>query len=201
MNTWKKLLIVVVGLGFYGAATSSAEAQVRIYKVTFTAKARAFPKFVPALNGRSFRHSGYIIYAPPSIGGPAAQTVEVFKNKTYQVNGSMLGSITPQIVALTPIDRNNNGVPETEFGFAGGNGMARSYMGKYPANGFRFGNVVFLQTARVLYGRGSVIGADHWTVTDKWIMNTQSGAAPANTAAGVTLVTAFLAGKGFVSVP
>lgn len=200
MNTFKKLLFIVVAMGFYGAGVTSAEAQVRVYKVTFNAKARVFPSSTPG-RGNSFKHTGYIIYAPPSIGGPAAQVVEVFRNKTFQVNGPMINTITPGIVALNPIDRSRNGVNDHEFGTATANGMARSYMGAIPRNGFRLGNVIFSQTAKSVSGRGSVIGTDHFTVSDTWTIASQSGAGPVNTAAGVTLVTAYLVGRGYVQVP
>lgn len=198
MSTWKKLLALIVGLGLYGACVSSAEAQVRIYKVTFNAKARVSPKAAP--KGFSFKHTGYVIYAPISIGGPAAQTVEVFKNKTFRRNGPMLDTVTPGIVGLAPIDRDGNGVIDHEFAFAGANGMARSYLGKIPRNGFRFNVITFLQTAKSVAGRGSVLAADHFTVTDKWTMDKLSGAGPANTAAGVGLVKAFLEGKNYTDV-
>jgi hypothetical protein len=203
MSIWKKLLALVFGFSLYAASSTSAEAQVRIYKVTFTAKARVFTKTQPA--GNTFKHSGYIVYAPPSIGGPAAQTIEIFKNKTYSVNGTMRDTIAPGSVALVPIDRSRNSIFDHEYGLAGAGGMGRSYLGVIPRNPFRIGNVTFTNTARSVLGRGSVLAngvvnppVEHFTITDKWTLDVRSGAGPVDTTAGVTLVTAFLASKGYV---
>ncbi len=219
MNTWRKLLALVVGLGLYGACVSSAEAQVpnpvRIYKVTYSAKARVFPGALASAKGNSIKHTGYVVLQR----GVNVATIELFKDKTFQVNGGeIFANIAPEFVGLSPINRSTRpGGFTHEYGVVAGTSgnttMARSYLGTIPRNGFRFNLVSFQNTniAKSVAGMGSMTKTfagpftEHYTVKDKWTVDKLSGdpvlsGGPAQDVNdGVGIVTAFLTRKRYVS--
>jgi hypothetical protein len=199
MKTHSKF-ILLIGALFFVASACSAQAAIRIYKVTFKATALLNPK------ANSFLDVGYVIYDSANPGN--SQTVEIFKNKTYQINGGMLARIVPSQVALGALDTNADAVADTEaatVGFqSGGLYSARSYIGKIPPAGIRVGIVTVVLTAKSLKGQGeaSNLGVNSFAISDTWTFDTLSVTGnPANTAAGVLLVQALLQGKGYTQIP
>ena len=181
-------------------AAPRAEAAIRIYKVTIVQKAVFFKE-------NSITSVGYLIYDTTTPAN--SQTVEVFKNKTYATNGDLLQYIFPSQVALGTLDKNDDNVMDTEFalvGFQTGANptitQSRAYIGPVPKNGFRIGNTTFFQTAKALKGVGgvNVPGLDYFVRADSLKIDPLSGANPADTNAGITLVTAQLAAKGYSEV-
>ncbi len=196
MNAPKKLaLTVALGSLFFLGDTPHAEAVVRIYKVTISAKAVFF-------TANSFTRKGYLIY--DDTGATVPQVVEVLPNRKYQVNGAgFLSLVSPSQIAFFPIDRNGDTVKETEsalLGFQTGNTTeARAYGGAIPKFGFRIGNTTYVGFSKSLKGKGavSVNNLDNFGRSDSFTIDTLMGANPVNTNAGVALVTAFLEGKNF----
>lgn len=88
------------------------------------------------------------------------------------------------------------------FGF-GSTTHSRILAGAIPRNGFRIGNTTFFQTAKALSGYGcvTVSGVDHYFIREKWAINGFSANNPANVAAGVNLVVAYLLSRGYVVAP
>ncbi|HEV7867217.1 MAG TPA: hypothetical protein VGO90_06015 [Chthoniobacteraceae bacterium] len=204
-----KTLSFAALLGFLvlAAGTQSAEAAIHIYKVTFSGKAQFFPKPEPI--GNSLKSMGYLIY---DTNAPAnSQTVEIFSNKTYRVNGLLLQLIFPSQIGLAAIDRDEDGFNETAsalVGFQNGNTtVARSYIGAVPKSPFSINGVTFINTSKALKGKGSVVtaGLDLFTVTDSWKFDSLSalpGVATSNNSNdGVTAVIVYLQGKGYQAAP
>jgi hypothetical protein len=190
-----------------GTGVSRIEAAIHIYKVTFVGKALFFPKLVPIGNG--IKHSGYLIY---NTANPAnSQTIEVFKNRTFQLNGQMLQAMFPSQIGIGAIDRDGNGINETAsalIGFqSGGSTHARAYIGTVPAAGFRVNGVTFPGIARSLKGVGAVTsaGVDNFAVQDSWrfdpLSALQGVVGSNNTNDGVAAVQVHLQSRGYVQVP
>lgn len=202
----KLALPSLAALLFFVAGTYRADAvlpQVVVYKVTVTSKAQFFPKNAPA--GNSAKSSGYLIY---DVQTPAnSQTVEVFKNKTYQVNGTLLQRIFPAAIGLAALDRNNDGFAETLnslLGFQNGNQThARSYIGTIPKNGFFLKGTLITQLSKTMKGKGTVVvgGNDLLTRTEAFVVDPLTSALPNSTNVGRDAVIAILESKGFNIVP
>ncbi len=203
MKAGTRYLALAIGLLLLAGSIASSKADIRIYRTTFSGKAAVFPRRAP--NGNSQFRRGYLVY---DSNNPAnSQTIEVFPNRTYQVNGTLLNLIFPSQIGLAPFDRNNDTTNETELalvGFtSGGDFRARLYRGAIPRFGIRLQGQTFFGTSRFLRGVGSdtVFGVDHFRVTNILRLDARTGALPGNTNAGVLLVTADLAGRGFTQVP
>jgi hypothetical protein len=202
----RNIAFAAAALAAFGAV-STAGAAIHVYKITFVGTPLFFPKAPPL--GNAVKSSGYLIYDTVTPGN--SQAVEVFKNKTYQLNGPLLTRIFPVAIGITPIDRNSDGFFETAsslVGFqSGGNTNARAYIGMIPKNGFKLGNVLFTGIARSLKGSGSVTSSavDLFAIRDAWTLDALS-ALPGvvgsnNTNDGVAAVAVFLQSKGYVQVP
>jgi hypothetical protein len=204
MKTRMRLPVVVAAaLLAMMVATESANAVVRVYSVSFGAKAAIRPKGTPT--GNSFARSGYLIFDTNNPN--QSQTVEIFRNKTFQVNGAFLVNIFPAAINLQPADLNADTITDREIaliGFQSGvNTSSRVLIGSVPRNGFRIGNTTFFQTAKTIGGYGAVTvpGTDHFFVRERWTINSFSASNPVNTNAGVTLATAYLLGRGYIQIP
>ena len=195
--------VLALAIGSQFAAPQVSEAVVRVYQVSFSGKAAIRPKGTPL--GNSFARVGFLIYDTNTPN--QSQTIEVFRNRTYQLNGNLLVNIFPAAIGLTPTDLNADGLNDTELavlGFtSGSNTSSRILAGAIPRNGFRIGNTTFFQTAKAISGYGCVTvpGTDHFFVREKWTINGFSASNPVNTNAGVALVVAYLAGRGYIQVP
>jgi hypothetical protein len=204
MNARKKfaLPLILAALFFVGSSLP-AQAVVRIYKVTYSGKAVLFPKL------RNFVDTGFVIYDTANPVNSA--TIQVFKNKTFQVNGAMFADVFPSQVGLQPADRlpapAGDTINDTEFAliaFSNGNiRHARSLIGAIPKLPFRIGTTIFVNTAKSLKGVGSLTNPtfDHFTIKEAWTLDKLSASNPADINAGVVLVAAQLAAKGFTQIP
>lgn len=203
MKPRNRLLSSLIALAFVMAFTATTQAAAIVYSVTFSANARFFPKHVTR-GGNTFSHRGFLIYNPAN---PASSiTVELIPGtKTYRIQGAMINNIAPSSIGFGVLDRNSDAFPETQaglIGFTSGVTVSRSYVGLIPRAGFRFGNSVPITgIARVLRGFGSVTGADHFRTAEVWRVHPFTAAQPLDTNAGLALVTANLAGRGFSQVP
>ena len=192
-------------LAFSLATVATSQAVVVIYKVSFTGKAKFFPRTQP--NGNTFRHRGYLIYDTANPG--ASITVELVpRTRTYRVQSSMINNIAPSSIAFFTLDRNTDAFFETQGGTIGTSGggvtISRSYLGRISRAGVRFGNSVPIPgLARTLRGTGSVTadGTDHFRTSETWRIDRLTASGPVNTTAGLNLVTAYLAGRRYVQVP
>ena len=199
MKTRNRLLLSLIVIAFTLASAATSQAAVVIYSVTFSAKARFFPRASPF--GNSFSHRGFLIYDSTTPG--QSQSVELMpRTRTYRVNGAMISNITPSSTSFFQLDRNNDSFFETQGGMIGGTGISRSYLGGIPRAGIRFGNSVPISGfARILKGAGSVTGGDHFTTREVWRMHPFTAVGPVNTNAGVLLITGNLASRVFTQVP
>jgi len=201
-------LVLVMILGSVSDAGAQTAPPIRIYKVTYSAKASLRPATVP--RGNSFRHTGYVIY---NIQNPAQSvTVELLPQRRFQTNGPMLGNVVPSSVGLFTFDRTGNGVIDTEFSFIGLSGATASrtafLRGPIPARGFRVGLVPFNNASRSLTYAGRRFDTlnfqgffDVWNLTGKWrIDGVLNRTTPATVTDGVTLVQAHLLGRRFTSL-
>jgi hypothetical protein len=200
-------LSVLLGATFLGVAAPRGEAAIHIYKLTFAGKPLFFPKNPPL--GNAVKSSGFLIY--DTVNPANSQTVEVFKNKTFQFNGPLLQRIFPSQISFAALDRNNDGTFETASALVGyQNGAtndARAYIGSIPKLGFRIKEILFTGIAKALKGTGAVTvgGLDHFTISDKWKLDALSALPTVvgsnNTNDGRAAVQVFLESKGFVLVP
>lgn len=204
MKAFTKLALApLLGTLFFFAGTPQAEAIVVIYKVTVASKAQFFPKVAPL--GNSVTSTGYLIF---DTNTPAnSQTVEVFRNKTFQLNGNLLQRIFPSQIGLGALDKNLDGFAETLnalLGFqTGGTTHARSYIGTIPKNGFFLKGQLFTGLSRTLKGKGTLVvaGNDLLTRTETFTIDTLSAALPNDTNVGTNAVVVLLVSKGYTQVP
>lgn len=199
MKTRNRLLVSLLVIAFTLASAATSQAVVVIYSVTFSAKARFFPR--PSPRGNSILHRGYLIYDTANPG--SSISVELSgRTRTYQVQGAMINNIAPSSIGFGVLDRNSDAFFETQAGQIGAGGVSRSYLGIIPRPGIRFGNSVPLTgLARVLRGVGAASGADHFRTNDVWRMHPLTAAGPVNTNAGLVLLQANLAGRRYTQVP
>jgi hypothetical protein len=187
----------------FAASATPVQAIVLVYKVTYTAKALLFPAL------HSFKDVGYVIYDTNTPGN--SQTVQVFSNKTYAVNGDMLSDIFPSQVAITPADRlpapAGDTINDTAFAliaFNNGNIFhSRSLLGAISKKPFSIGSTVFTNVSKSLKGKGSLTNAtfDHFTVTESWVLDLPvTGANPTTTDVARDAVISRLELQGFNQV-
>lgn len=200
----RRLLLPLLVALFSFSSVAESEAIVLIYKLSFNGKARYFPK--GGAQGNSFVNRGYLIYDTNNPG--AASTIEVFgRTKTFQVNGAMRNNVVPSAIGFFNLDRNNDAYFETKagnIGFTnGGLTVSRSYLGRIPKQGIRFGNSVPITGfSPVLRGLGSVTatGTDVFRTSDVWRMMALTSAFPNDTNTGINAVVAFLVQRGFSQI-
>ncbi|MCB1230801.1 MAG: hypothetical protein KDN19_11070 [Verrucomicrobiae bacterium] len=197
------LPLLVVALSF--AFTANSEAVILIYRVTYSAKAKFFPRGGTA--GNSFAHRGYLVIDTNNLGN--SQSVEIFPaNRTYQVNGSMISNIAPNLIAFANLNLKGDAFAETQAGLIGfSNGtltISRGYRGVIPRNGIRFppSTTIFSGFARVLRGTGNVTfnsqqGFDSWRTSEVWRMLPLTGGNPNSAATGVTAITSLLISRRY----
>jgi len=201
-------VVVALGLLLVFVATESAEAVVRVYNVSFGARGAVRPRAVPA--GNSFARSGYLIF--DTVNPANSVTIEVFrKTKTFQVGtigspSNLWFNIFPSQIGLIPADLNNDTITDREIASIGfqfnGQTSSRVVIGSVPRNGFRIGNTTFFQTAKVIGGFGSLTVplTEHYSIRERWAINSFSASNPVNTNAGASLVTVYLVGRGWSQI-
>ena len=197
------VLLLCVAFLFAGTSRSEAQGRILIFKVTYTGKAKFLPKLLP--DGNGIKITGYLIY---DTAAPAnSQTLELFSDKTYEVNTRMLTLIAPDQVIFSPFDKNNDGFPEIAsalVGFTVGNDtfVARSYTGTNPRVVYKVGGQ-FFSGPRSVRGIGSVtvFNEDHYTISDTWTLDPLSGVAAVynsiNTNDGLTAVKNFVEARHY----
>lgn len=201
--TKKLALSLLASASMLIASAPQAEAAIIIYKVTVISTAQFFPKAFPL--GNSVKSTGYLIY--DTITPANSQTVEVFRNKTYQVNGQLLQRIFPSQIGLGAFDKNNDGFDETLnalVAFTSGNAThARSYIGTIPKRGFFIRGTPFIGFSKTLKGKGTVVvsGSDLLTRKETFTIDPLSAAEPNSVAVGVNGVVTLLESKRYNQVP
>jgi hypothetical protein len=198
------LLTVAMVMGFSSQALAQNAPPIRIYKVTYSAKANFFSARIP--RGNSIRHSGYVVYNVLNPG--ESVTIEVLPQRRFQINGPMAGNVVPGSIALSAFDRSGNGRLDTEFSFIAltGAGASRTGLirGSVPSRGFRVGVVPFNSVSRSLNYRGArfTAGIDYFNLSGRWTIDTRlNRTTPNSVAAGVILVETYLLGRNFIAAP
>jgi len=177
---------------------------VRIYKVTFRAKA--------LLNAAAANISdtGYVVYDQSNPSNSVV--IQLFKNKTYQeqTTTGMAAVLVPSQVTLVAYDTDSDTFADTEFASVGftGSGLvsARAYIGTIPKAGFRVGAQTVNLTARSLKGKGSVsiTTPNHFTVSDTWTLDTVHTFSPTGSlvsvSAGVGVMESYLNGLHYTKI-
>jgi len=159
----KNAFVVAVLIGLLGSVfCTSAEAAVRVYRVTFNSKGWLYPKKHPIGSSQSAR--GYLIVETTDPGQMLNfATITLEPGKIYSSQGNLSLLLWYQVLnPFGAIDRSGNGVLDTfrmfEAGEHDGRHYAGLFRGKIPRNGFRLAGTLFTDEARLMRYQGRAVG-------------------------------------------
>ncbi|MCB1065653.1 MAG: hypothetical protein KDN20_22380 [Verrucomicrobiae bacterium] len=192
-------LLIAFSLLLMAGSLVEANAQIRIYRTTYSAKSALFPRRFPVGNSQVYR--GYLII--DTQNSASAQTVDIYPDKTYEFNSGLWYGIIPTDLILAPFDRNSDAFFETElalFGKSVGDSFhSRIYRGRIPRSGVRLNGQTVFGAARVIRGIGTntVLAYDHFRVNNVLRLDPLTGENPSSVGTGVGLVVTRLAEQGY----
>lgn len=195
MKTPRLFSLLLIAL-LLAAGAREAQALILVYRVTSTARALNFPRNTVTV-------SGYLFFDTNNAAN--SQTIEVFRNKTYSVNGALFNLLTPANFNLNASDSNNDTVLDVVAPLIAVSGQgfsdARALRGLVPRTGFRIGTnpLPYTNVARTLRGYGSrvLFGNDLFTRTDVLTIHVLTGANPASTNVARDKIAGDLATLGY----
>lgn len=159
----KNKFVVALMIGLLGSVfCTSAEAAIRVYKVSFASRGTLYPKKVPT--GGTLILRGYMVVetTDPSQAVNFA-TITLYPGKKYSTTGELGTVLRRQVMnPFNAINTKSGGLLDTFVMFEAGEVSSRHYAGMYrgniPRKGFKLAGASFTDEARILRYQGSAVG-------------------------------------------